>query len=396
MGRDEPEGQRGNPALAKLVLVAGLGAGLVLWIAVLGAGIAKGEVLTGLFSGLFGGLLVAVAAGWISMRIAAPPAAAAPLDEAKADRVSAGLGPILAELETARRLTIEQINRRALWRVPLCCLVFFGLWLLPSSDGEPSGFLDLVGQLGFGALIGYTWAGSKLGQAYRLLYKQRVLPLLAGQFGELSWRIPSPDLERLREAQLFEAWDSATAEDELHGSYRGLPLSIIELRLTSGSGDSESVKFNGLLVEITLPRGLRGSTAIVVSDGLSSLLRDWLGSDGRSRVRLEDPKFEEVYQVWSTDQIAARALLTPAFMERLLALPGQGGFGRPVAITDDNRLTIAMPRHAGALFEPPSYTQPAASRARLVQLHDDIAAVLAVADTVIQLDHAARSRAEGA
>jgi len=387
-----PDRPAGNPALARLVLFAGLGAGLVLALFVIAAGFAKGEILTGIFSGIFGGLLVAAAAAWIGMRIISPPAPPAPLDEAKAQRVTAGLDAVLAELENARKLTIAQINARALWRVPLVGLIFFGLWLLPDKDGESSGFFDLIGQVGFGALIGYTWAASKLGAAYRQLYKQRVLPLLAAQFGDLSWRDPKlPDLEAFRTAGIFADWQTTSADDELYGTHRKLPLSIIELRLSSGSGDNETVQFNGLLVTITLPRGLKGSTVIIPSQGLASIVRDWMGRDGRSRVRLEDPKFNDVYEVWSTDQIAARALLTPAFMDRLLALASRSGFGRPVAITDDNQLTMAMPRHTGALFEPPSYSQPAASRERLVALYDDIAAVLAVADTIIDLDYAARS-----
>jgi hypothetical protein len=392
-----PGPPRGNPALARLVLFAGLAAGLALWIVVINAGIARGQILTGIFSGLFGGLFVAAAASWIGMRIISPPLPPARLDEAKADRVTAGLGAVLAELEAVRKSTVQQINARARLRVPLGALAGLGLWLLPDSAGDPKDFSDLIGGIGFGALIGYTWAASKLGAAYRLLYKQRVLPLLAAQFGDLSWRVAVlPDLERLREAGIFDKWQSASADDELYGTHRNLPLSIIELRLTSSSGDSETVQFNGLLVEITLPRGLRGSTAIIASEGLVGRLREWIGRDGRSRVRLEDPKFDEIYEAWSTDQIAARALLTPAFMERLLALATRNGVGRPMAIADDNRLTMAIPRFGSALFEPPSYAQPAASRDRLVQLYDDIAAVLAVADSVIALDYAATARAADA
>jgi hypothetical protein len=385
------------PGAARLVLLASVVAGAALFIAVVIAAATKpGEsILTGIFSGLFGGLFVIAAGGWLAMWLAATPPTPVPFDEAKADRVTAGLGQVLAELEVARKLTVQQINARARWRVPLCALIFFGLWLLPDQDGNASSFSDLVGQVGFGMLIGYVWASSKLGTAYRLLYKERVLPLLAAQFGDLSWRVAVlPDLSRWRAAGIFDDFQNAIAEDELFGTHRNLPLSIIELRLESTNGDSTTVHFNGLLTEITLPRHLNGSTAIAPAQGGFHALVDWLGRGGRTRVKLEDARFEALYQVWSTDQIAARALLTPAFMERLLALAGRGHFGRPVALVDDNRLTMAIPRSGGPLLEPPSYSQPAASRTALVALYDDIAAVLAVADTVIDLDFAARVRAQ--
>ena len=39
-----------------------------------------------------------------------------------------------------------------------------------------------------------------------------------------------------------------------------------------------------------------------------------------SRVKLEDPAFEKAFDVYSTDQVEARYLLSPSMMERLLAL----------------------------------------------------------------------------
>jgi uncharacterized protein DUF3137 len=97
--------------------------------------------------------------------------------------------------------------------------------------------------------------------------------------------------------------------------------------------------------------------------------------------------------VWSTDQIAARALLTPAFMERLLALNGPASNidGRPLVVARDNRLTLVIPRSGRDHFLAPGFREAAASRASLIALHDQIAGVLAVADAVIDLDQAART-----
>ncbi|WP_419807810.1 hypothetical protein [Sphingomonas sp.] len=50
----------------------------------------------------------------------------------------------------------------------------------------------------------------------------------------------------------------------------------------------------------------------------------------------------------------ARALLAPALMGRFLTLGGRSGFVRPVALAEDNRLTIALPpSRYGDMFEPP-------------------------------------------
>lgn len=82
----------------------------------------------------------------------------------------------------------------------------------------------------------------------------------------------------------------------------------------------------------------------------------------------------ERYQVWGTDQVAARALFSLAFMERMLALAERPGFDPPLALARDNRLTVTMPKtRRKDLFEPPIYLQTAASGEALVQLDKDIA-----------------------
>jgi hypothetical protein len=104
-------------------------------------------------------------------------------------------------------------------------------------------------------------------------------------------------------------------------------------------------------------------------------------------VRLEDPRFEGQYEVYSTNQIEARALLTPAFMERFMALAARSAFSLPAAMAEGNRLVVALPKCLGTgdLFEPPVYWKPAGGQA-LIALEQDIRAVLSMADTVIDLD----------
>jgi len=131
---------------------------------------------------------------------------------------------------------------------------------------------------------------------------------------------------------------------------------------------------------------------VVVPDkGLFGNLSERLRGGSCEQVRIEDPLFERAFEVYGTDQISARALLTPAFMERFLALAGSGRFGAPAALVQDNRLIMALSAVGGRnLFEPPSYRKPAAAREAIAQLSDDIAQVLSAADAVIDLDQAAR------
>jgi hypothetical protein len=379
-----------------LVLLGALGLGVVAWAAIAWASIRRTPGLegwlTGLFGGFFVGLLIAGAGAWAVLILVVRPARRAEADLAKVE-VDGDLGAVLAELEAARLRTRSQINASALWRVPLGALAGVALWISSQFGDDPADAFDLVLFLGAGAVAGYVWAAQKLGDAYRRLYKARVMPRLAAQFGPLAWRPAQPPLDEFRRHRLFPDWDDCAAEDEIFGDYRGMPLSIVELKLTKGSGDDRRTVFHGLTAAVTLPRGLSGTTVVIPDRGLFGNLAERLRGGPCQKVALEDPGFEKAYEVYGSDQVSARALLTPAFMERFMTLASSGRFGAPAALVQDNRLLMALAATGGRdLFEPPSYRQPAAARDALAQLYEDIEAVLRAADAVIDLDQAARLR----
>lgn len=135
-----------------------------------------------------------------------------------------------------------------------------------------------------------------------------------------------------------------------------------------------------------------GSLTNAVATFPGPLLKGLAGSE-MEPVQLEHQEFEERYDVHSTDQVEARALLTPAFMERFVALASKSHFALPGAIADGNRFVVAMPKRFGMhdLFEPPAYWQPSDGRA-LSALQGDIRTVLDFAETIMRLDFWAQGR----
>lgn len=307
--------------------------------------------------------------------------------------ISEGLALVLARLETSRREWASEIDQRLRTRLPLGLAAGVLLWAWGQFGDEPPGIVELAAYAATGVGIGWTWASYELAARYRTLYKSEVLPLLAAQLGNLSYQRALPiDVNRLGAQRLFEPFDRAIAEDEIVGTLRGAPVSIVEVMLTRVSGKNVQTVFDGLLTRVILPRSLSGTTAIIPDRGVIDGLRDMFGERAMTRVRVEDPAFEALYQVHGSDQVSARALLTPAFMARFLALGERTGLGQPVALAEDNHLTIALPKAGlGNLFEPPSYSRPADSRDALAKLHADIVAVLDAADAAVDLDYFSRS-----
>jgi hypothetical protein len=393
----------GRRRLAQRALAACGIAALVIFIMVLIASMHKSPGISGLLSGICVGLFAALFVGgsgaWIAMSLVAVKPALK-VDDQTADELMSALRPVLAGLEAARLEVVQQVNARAMARVPLGAAAGFGLWCLeqmsgrPDRDGVAGVVWNAICLVGVGAMAGYYAAARDGSAAYARLYLGRVLPLLAARFGDLSFRSPAQlDLQALNSERFFDDYDRAVSDNEFFGAHRGLPISIASLLLTSGSGKQRRVSFEGLLVEVTLPRGMQAATTVIASTSAFEQLHHWLKTSNRQHVALEDPRFAQVYDVWSTDQIAARALLTPAFMERLLALSGPAANidGRPLVAARDNRLTLISPRYGRDRFLAPGFRKAAASRASLIALYDQIAGVLAVADAVIDLDQAARS-----
>ena len=219
-----------------------------------------------------------------------------------------------------------------------------------------------------------------------------MLPVLLKPYGDLDYRRPDrADIEALAEYRVFPVMRNARSSDEIFGVYRGLRVRIAQLSLKTGPRDEDL--FNGLTVEVTLANRLLGVTVVVDDGGPFGNVVGEMTQKHLQRVGLEDPVFEHAYQIYGSDQVMARALLTPTFMEALQHLAGRFGKGLPLVLARDRRLMLLLPTDKGRLFTAPDYAKPAASADTLSALRSDIRAVLRAADAVIDLDDATRRAA---
>jgi hypothetical protein len=292
--------------------------------------------------------------------------------------------PILEELEALRQRTVRKIDFRAAWMIPLGIAGGFVFGIVIERDTPVfSGLMYAA----LGAIIGGGAAFTSLHNAYRRAYKDSVIPHLLARFGDLSYRpAQEPDLKRLAKLGLIPAWGKKRIEDEILGTYRGCSVNIVEAELESG-GKNSRVVFNGLLTELSFPGRFPGTTIVAKDSGIvGNAIHDFIEANGLRRVRLEDPRFEERYQVYGSDQISARALLTPAVMERLMDLERRTDGDPPRLLAENGTLRVALFNAKGEdLFEPPSMANPLQGHDALVRLSSDIGSVLSLVDAVLDL-----------
>jgi hypothetical protein len=364
--------------------------------------------------------------------------------------------PILAEFEQSRQDTYRQVEESTKFWAPLGLAAGIAGAVAATYLVKDAGDFQIACLLG-GIAGGMYMATRRPVVSYEDSFKTKVMPHLLARFGDFKL-LASPTVSV---APLFSAnilpRGKAAIEDEISGQYRGRTISMAELEITSTRGEDTVTHFDGLLLKFELPREVSGRTIICPKawdererNQRTNVFGQQLPEkDGLELVALESPEFAKRFTVRSTDQIGARVLLSPAFMERLLkfefrvtargvselswiektvlaaavsaADPKSAKNGLPVsdrmladtvnkqlktlsrqgeyptgvtdvvAIAENGTLLIGIPKSEHVdYFEPPPYWIETNAEAVLMHLSIDIQNMLEIADAVFDLDYRTR------
>jgi hypothetical protein len=228
--------------------------------------------------------------------------------------------PLLAGKEAARQKALRRGNQFGL----------AGLGIAAAGGGAALLFNEVfLGFLGVGggiasAVIGYSGLGG-IGAKTKGMITQQV----AKQFG-LDFQVQPEDTSlifEMKKLRLVPYWDRASFEDRIIGERRGVPFEFFEAHLederteTDSKGNTSTrwvTVFRGQVIRMKAPREFYGVTLIARDAGWFNALGEAFSD--LKRARLEDPDFEKAFQVYTTDQVEARYLLTPDVMARIMAL----------------------------------------------------------------------------
>lgn len=235
-------------------------------------------------------------------------------DEFKA-LIESDVKPLLAPLEAFRLEKLATKTRNKKWALRLGWI----LWL-------PALIWDLLylasGDLHISVL--FVVAGLAIwviypGMQYRKHYKQMLMPVLVKAFGDFRYDEKGCiDIDGVQALDTMPSFSSKSHEDHISGKVEDIEFEFCELKLERKGHKSSTTVFRGGAVILKLPFQLSGHTVVGMDYG--KLGNMFAASMARRKVALENPEFEERFEVSSTDQQYARYLLSPAMMERLLAL----------------------------------------------------------------------------
>jgi len=146
----------------------------------------------------------------------------------------------------------------------------------------------------------------------------------------------------------------------------------------AGARRRRAAVFNGALLQFTYRKRFQGRTIAMSDRGLvGNLLKGSWRSE--QRIRLEDRAFEDRFEVYGTDEVESRYLLTPAFMERMVALSDLIGSSKRLRFAfAEGRFLLVVP--GWDLFETASLAHAMTDPVHVQTFLNEIGLVLDIAD----------------
>lgn len=269
------------------------------------------------------------------------------------------IAPLLEGIEANRLAKYASFKKRLLASFPISALILAaGIGLMILTEDSEGDFIKIAF-----VLIGvvFVWAYNPI-REYKQDVKSKFMPVICEFFGSMTYALTGfSTVEGQYRGDIFPTHTRAEFEDFIEGNYKQVQVKMHESKLTQKNGKHTVTVFQGFVLELEFPKEFKGKT-LMLKDG-GSVGNFFTGKDykGLELVNLEDPEFENQFQVFSSDQVEARFVLTTAFMERLLKLARLRtpyGNTKVQCVFENKHLVIAIPCTQN-LFEPGSIKRSA-------------------------------------
>ena len=149
----------------------------------------------------------------------------------------------------------------------------------------------------------------------------------------------APAFDQFLALRLLPHPDDKSFQDYFAGRRGQVEFAFCEATLTQGSGKNRHTVFHGQVFALATPKRL-GSTTVCLRN--TGWFKSFECPPGLRPVGLEDPKFNQTFAVFGSDQVEAREVLTPTFMQQLNDLETTYSAGHIRCAFEQSQLLIAM------------------------------------------------------
>lgn len=296
------------------------------------------------------------------------------------------LGNWLESQVATRAAAKDKAHRRWTWSACILMPVLAFLWFGPEWSFQAKAVVSFIG-----CGLGYGWGNAPILAAKKRV-KVGINSAIAGALGlhyahELT---PGGEWEHARDFGLVPSFDRSSFEDDWSGDLGGHPFRLYEAHCEERRGSGKSRRwvtvFRGAIIRIGSQRRLHGITLLQRAGEHKSFFglggrKDAvkLGGHHLGAVDMVLPAFEDVFELWSTDQVEARWLADPAYVERLVAVE-QAFHGSNIrTLWIDGALIVAI--ESGDMFESGSI-DPDDDAAKVAECSEQFGTLADLAETL--------------
>ncbi|TDQ09387.1 DUF3137 domain-containing protein [Pedobacter metabolipauper] len=233
--------------------------------------------------------------------------------------------------------------------------------------------------------------------SYRHEFKQRIIAAALktiDQSLELEYHSGLSEQAFINSRLFAQQPDRYSSQDQIYGSAGKTRFSFSEVhaeyktvtQTKNGRQEHWHTILKGIVFCADFNKNFHGLTLIKPKD-IGSALGAWItdkiplfSTSGKELVKLENPDFDKTFVTWSSDQVEARYILTPAMMEKLCELDSRCRYTISASFTD-SCMYIAFPLDKD-YFEPPVFK----SLLDQTTLNEDISLIRFMYNIIHQLD----------
>ena len=262
------------------------------------------------------------------------------MDYVDFDSLAQKLAPTLQVLENKRKELLRKGRSEGLIYAAIFLVVGVIALLILKLEGIFGPIVIVV----ISVIIFITCINNK-SKIFSSFYKEEVVDEIIHAFCPNATYSPNDGVSEdlFRNSGLFTSPDRYHAEDLIEGCLDKTSFICSEVHAEERRARStkngvqyywEDI-FKGFLFIADFHKEFQGETT-VLRDSFFKIKM------GASRVKMENPDFEKVFDVFSTNQIEARYLITPSMMERMLKL--DSNFKKGITISfRDSTILVAIP-----------------------------------------------------
>lgn len=286
-------------------------------------------------------------------------------------------------------ITMEEKRLKQLYRfwilffimcfvLPCFIIYMWGEWLyLIFTQGSSKEIESVIKLVLLSVTVIITVVGYPI-ISYKNDVKESIIKDFINFFGNFEYSpFENIDDETIKKSLLINNYNLHYGDDYFYGKYKNVDMVISEEEMIVKHNKGQSTVFDGVLVLLKFPKNFSGQTVVFKDWGYFNCFHKT--ARHFEKIKLEDIVFEKEFEVFGTDQIEARTLLTTAFMERMLKVRDIFQ-GKKIQFSFfDEHLLIAI--HTSTdMFEPSSLFKCSTNRQPIDKVFEQFLAVFAIID----------------